>query len=521
MTVNLRKILGVALPIILIVSFSLFINARMNKIADTDSFYHIQHAAIYKETGLLNNSFPWAQYSVVNKYSADIWYGFHMLLLPLTNFPDLLDGMEAGSIAITIIASLLFFLALLKLKVNWPYLWLFIFVFATADLMYRLTMLRPHPLSLGIVALIFAYLATENTKYSKVIICLLGAAFSWIHLSLSWVPILVAVILAMIQYFQKQDFDFRKYLSLALGLFIGLILRPNPLGAIKIAYIQVVQLMLEKQSNIPLRFGLELSPFRWENFVDQLIPITVLLILGIGCLWWIFKNNGGTFLGGKFKSDAIAALTLTGIFFLMTFGIARRSNELFIAFAVIFIALAFERFHEAYRRQDWIYYSAVTIAVIAMIYMPFKTMYRFDTYIPNAFDAYRMKDVATWLKNNAQPEEIVFNIHWDRFAQLFYWNSNNYYINGMDPIFEYAYDPSLYWKTHFLAIDAGTSFTCGKIKCTKEEVEPTVDVLKKDFHASYIVIQKLRSPKLYAYLSSAPEFRKVFEGDTDAVFKVL
>ena len=320
---------------------------------------------------------------------------------------------------------------------------------------------------------------------------------------------------------QKQEVSGRKYLAVILGLIAGWILRPNPIGAARLAYIQVVKLLFEKQSNIPLRFGRELTPFVWENFVDQLIPITIIALTAAAFIGWFYWRKTWSASDADTKGPIISAAALAGVFFLLTFGVARRSNELFIGFAVIFAALVFTYMLKNTLRYDWPHYFAAILVILAVIYMPFKTIYRFDTYLAGTFEIDRFKAVSEWLNKNSQPEEIVFNIHWDRFAQLFYWNQRNYFINGMDPIFEYTYDPALYWKTHFLAIDAGTTHTCGKIKCTAEEVEPTPQVLKNDFGASYILVEKHRSPKVFEYLNSAPDFQKSFEDQRDALFKIL
>lgn len=505
----------------LVVSFSLFIHGRLTNASDADGFYHIRHSQIYRTTGLFNTSFPWVQYSVINQYSADIWYGFHIFILPFTYFQDLTDGINWGASFVTALAASLFFLSLLKLKIRWPLLWLGVFLFASADLLYRITMLRPHPLSLGLSMLLFAYLSTKETDRSRWLIFIIAAGISWLHLSLSWMGILIVAVIGVVEYMQKQPISARKYIAAMLGLLTGLILRPNPIGAIRLSYIQVVKLLFEKQGEVPLRFGRELMPFVWENFVDQLIPITVLILVAVGFIIWLIAAKKWRDIPVEFRSPIISGLVLGSIFFLLTFGVARRSNEIFIGFAVLFIGLAFSQVKLWISKYEWQHYALGIAIFIALIYMPFKTMYRFDTYMTGTFPVNRFKEVSEWLKANTQPKEIVFNAHWDRFAQLFYDNQHNYFINGMDPIFEYAYDPSLYWKTHFLAIDAATSHTCGKVRCLAEEVEPIAQVLKKDFRASYILVEKRRNPKLSGYLNTAPEFSKVLETEQDLLFRIL
>ena len=116
--------------------------------------------------------------------------------------------------------------------------------------------------------------------------------------------------------------------------------------------------------------------------------------------------------------------------------------------------------------------------------MPLFKAYNADAWAPDD-----MKESSLWLKENAKAGEIVFNTSWDQFGSLMYWNNQNYYINGMDPIFEYAFSPALYWKNHFLLADVGYTNTCGLIRCKQKEIETTPSVLINDFKASYIVLK--------------------------------
>lgn len=502
-----------------IITGTLLLHGSAAIIPDVDSFYHIRHAWLYRTEGIFDSALPWAQFSVVNTIGADLWYGFHILLIPLTLFSNMLTGIAIGGILITIATALLVYAALTRLRVRWPGFWLFVFVFATADLLYRITMLRPHPLSLGLSLLLFAFLVThdEDAKKEKRTlwyIFAIGAAFSWIHISLSWLPVLIALAVAGFRVLQKIQPQWRKLIVLGAGLLTGILLRPNPFGAIRLAYIQVFKLLFEKQGGLPIRFGRELTPFVFENFADQLIPITILLAAGGGFLVWLMIKKR---LPQEYKTALWGSALLALFFAYLTFGVARRSNEIFIGFAIIFLALLWTL---RPRFSVWWGGAIGIVMVAALFYMPFKTLYRYNTYLQNAFYPYRFAEAAAWLQNNTAPQEIVFHSHWDRFAQLFYWNPNNYYINGMDPIFLFAHDQSLYWKTHFYAIDQAGPFTCGKIRCEAGETESTYNVLVNDFHASYVFVEPLRSSKLYQYLQSDERFEKVFDNSSEAIFRI-
>ena len=83
--------------IIALVVFSaiaLFFHAYYPNISDPDSFYHIRHASLYRENGILNSNFPWVTKSAIGKFGADIWYGFHILLIPFTYGDNLIRNIK-------------------------------------------------------------------------------------------------------------------------------------------------------------------------------------------------------------------------------------------------------------------------------------------------------------------------------------------------------------------------------------------------------------------------------------------
>ncbi len=235
-------------------------------VSDGDSFYHLRHAWVYRTQGIFDSSFPWAQYSAVRTYAADLWYGFHILTIPLTFAEPLLAGMYLGAFLITITSLWLAFLAFRRLRVRWPLFWVFFLALITSDVLYRLTMLRPHPLSLSVLLLLFAYLVTEKSRGSQATIFLLAAVFSWNHIALIWLPVLVVGVVTLVRLLHRQLPEWGKLAAFFPGLALGILLRPHPGGALHLAYIQVVKLMVEKQGELPLRFGIELLPF----YLDQL-----------------------------------------------------------------------------------------------------------------------------------------------------------------------------------------------------------------------------------------------------------
>ncbi len=481
-------------------------------IADPDGFYHIRHAYIYRTQGLFDSSFPWTQFSVIKKYGADIWYGFHIFLIPFTYFADLTFGIKVAGAFITFTALAFFFWAIKRLGIKLPAVWPVMLVAISPDVLYRLTMTRPHNLTLGLGFLIFSFLI----KGGAAPLLIASALLSFIHLALAWVPILIALVVVAVKKLQKQDIEWKKIAAVAAGLTIGLAARPNPLGAVKLAFIQVVQILMAKLNQIPLYFGRELKSPDIYSIIQNILPILIILIAA----WILFRRKKiiPAPETQRLFTALYAGLALMIIFMILTLTVARRGYDALIGYGVITAAALTSMYLHKNPQHRKIILS--TVIIIIGLVASLNTLPLSKKYMDQAWKPNYMKEVSLWLKENTKPGEIVFNTRWDYFAGLFFWNPNNYYISGMDPIFQYAYNEPLYWKAHFLAIDKADKFTCGKIRCVQEETEDTHAALVNDFKASYLMLRQSQNPKLYFYLVKDNKFPLVFDNGQEAVFKI-
>jgi hypothetical protein len=91
----------------------------------------------------------------------------------------------------------------------------------------------------------------------------------------------------------------------------------------------------------------------------------------------------------------------------------------------------------------------------------------------------------------------------------------------MDPIFQYAYRPELYWEGyHLLKYRAGQS-TCGAAACDEANSKEIYDALKKDFQARYLFLLKPEDLPLYYFLLSDSRFSLRNESQDSAIFEIL
>src|SRR3989344_211365 len=255
----MNRLSKIKLVFILLVFFTLpaiFILGA-DKVLDPDSFYHIRHAWLYRTSGIFQTDFPWVQFSVIRSNPADIWYGFHLLLVPFTFFDNLVEGIYFSAIFFAATALAVFYFVLRRHRIAYSFFWVILLYFSTPDFIFRLNMSRPQTISIGLLALLFSFLVKPIGIWP---VFAVSAALALIHLSFFWAAILIAITAAATIFIIQKHLDWKNLLAVFGGLAVGWLLRPNPFGALKILKTQLVDLLAVKQVGLPLLFGEELRP---------------------------------------------------------------------------------------------------------------------------------------------------------------------------------------------------------------------------------------------------------------------
>ncbi|MDP1728723.1 MAG: hypothetical protein Q8L27_00785, partial [archaeon] len=142
-----------------------------------------------------------------------------------------------------------------------------------------------------------------------------------------------------------------------------------------------------------------------------------------------------------------------------------------------------------------------------------------------------------YLSKNLKKGEIVYNVTWDWFPQLYYYAPDQNYVIGLEPKLTYLYNPRLYWLWQNIA----KGYVCETEKCPeieqrdvkemrnrekalpwiKEKGNNIADVVINDFKSHYIV-----SSRDYVQLNNVLNNSKRFEKVLDSrgqyfIYKVL
>ena len=494
-----------------------------------DAFYHLGHARLYAQQGPLTEEFPWTAYSVIRLHAADLWYGFHLLLIPFTFLPEVALQIKLSSVFVLLSTMGLFYCALRRNRVCCPYLWPILMLLISPALLVRLLMTRPHVLDLGLLALLAAFLL----RGSAWAVGLVALAIAFVHLNLVWAIPLVVLATLLVKFLVERQWEWPKLLAALAGGVLGWLLRPNPFGAAKLLYVQIVDIAVAKARGLPLTFGCELGTGSDHlSLMPPEVRANMLLFLALWALAsaisLVALLSPRLRLAAHQRTVLWTNFLLSLVFLLITYGLCWRGIDLWVPFSLTLLAavLTFVVYGRSTDGEPWLRRPArgliVALGAMLFAFTAWHVVGQHSGCVASVgAEPYRLRAAAEWLREHAEPGEIVFNNHWDLFPELFFWNPRNYYIGGMDPIFQYRFDPQLYWKAHHLDRGSGVRYTWGAPERSRDLREDTYTVLRDDFHASYIVVATDRTPNLYRYLRDDPRFALGYEGEGLAVFELL
>jgi hypothetical protein len=492
------------------------------RIAAVDSFYHIGHAAEYLSRGLFDTSFPWATQSVIRDLGADLWWGFHVVLAPFTLFDDPATGIRVAAVVLTLLLAAAFLFVLLRHAVPHAGWWTALFLIAVPNVLYRYLMVRPHVLSLGL-ALILASVLVRGRRWQVLVVT---AAMVWLHLSLFWMAPGMVAAYVLVRFFTRYSerptgavSPLGAILAVAGGAVLGWLARPAPLASVRLAYVQIVQLFTEKIGDRPLSFAVELDPLSLPelgrtSWFFLAIWIGTVLFAALGAR----RPHGSTVPSEDTtrKTLLMLAVLVSLAFGVLTVFSARRALVEFVAFGFLAVPLAWSALEQRSRQR-----TALALGVLLVAHVPWAARRHMLNIELVARPPHAMSDAATWLAVNSAPGDVVFHARWDSFGPLFARNRRNYYLGGMDPIFQYAHHPGRYWEHFFLSGDLIAEYTCDAFPCYEGAATGTHEAIRDHFGAVWALVEPARNPKLTAFLTEDPGFELRLQTASERIFRVL
>jgi hypothetical protein len=461
---------------------------------DNDGYYHIKLAELMRTEGL-RPAFPWLPLTILNaREYYDHHFLFHVALIPFT-LGDLRLGAKWAAVGFASLAFLSIWWLLRSQRVPFSFLWAMGLLAVSEAFIYRMSITRAQSLSVAVLVV-------------GLHLCLQGK-FKWLA------P------LAFLYVWLYDAFPLLIAFALIYTLSVGLIERRIELRPLFYAGVGTL-------------LGLFINPYFPHNLVfiyNHLLPkLSEATAVSVGSEWYPYNTNQlleNSLLSLAAFASGVLALGLQGkrmdtrtafsLFVALLFGLmlfqARRFIEYFPPFSLIFAVFAWTPLVEDFlagghiraARLPWRTWLVGGGLLLVLVPGTWNTLQAAAESIQGAKPYGLYAEALAWLRQNTPAGERVFQTDWDDFPRLFFYNTHNTYLVGLDPTYLQLYNADLY--------DRWVEITDGKVP------QPSGDILAR-FGSKY-VITDLAHTRFIARANNDPGLEKVYEDEEAVVYRVV
>lgn len=500
--------------------------------ADPDSFYHVKMAMLIKENGIIRE-FPYLQYTILKQYFADHHFLYHLFLVPFVTILPPLVGVKLATITFSSLAIVVFYWVLKNLGAKGAGFYAFVLM-TSASFVFRINLTKAQSLAL-IAYLLGLYFILKKKYYSLAVLSFL---YVWLYGGWPLIYVLSGAYFIsgiFLRYTMRQKFFGSRWKNILFGRHFSL----NGRAAWE-------WMRMEYKIFFPVTVGvlagLVINPFFPQNlffYWYQIVKIAILgskNVIGVGGEWYSYNPielmaSGSLafiivvvaltffFLLIKKQNVSTVMLFLLTIFFFAITVKSRRNVEYLTPTMLLFSALALTIFSKEmdiknflqelrkFLKEQKILLAGVILPLILVPYVLVRDYFGVRKAYVKGLQFIKYQGAAEWLKKNTPERSIVFHSNWDEFPLLFYHNSRNYYLVGLDPTFMYNYDPELFekWKNISLGI----------------EKENMYKIIKNDFRAEYVFIDISRHEEMDKNMKNNFLFEEMFRDEKTVVYRVL
>jgi hypothetical protein len=498
---------GLFLLAIIILVLSLIQFSTPNLVGN-DGYYHIKMADLMRTEGL-KPYFPWLPLTILNPGEfSDHHFLFHMLMIPFT-LGDLILGAKWASIFFASFAFICVWWLLRNQHIPYAGLWTLGLLATSEAFLYRMSMPRAQSLSLAILVLGLNFLLQKKYWY----LLPLSFIYVWLYDAFPLI-IILAVIYILSQWMIEGDLKFRPLIFVLVGVTFGLLINPYFPDNIIFGARHLIPKLLGEAD---VRVGNEWYPYETTQLLSN-SPLGLFAFLS-GVVALGLRNR-------RMDTRTAAAFFLAVFFGLMLFQ-SRRFIEYFPPFALIFAAMAWAplimyptqkllQFSANLNRNqitgdipavEWKYSKwlpGAGLAIILILGIWFTGRAAREN-LQDTKPAGRYSQSSNWLIENTPQGTRVFQTDWDDFPRLFFYNTWNTYLIGLDPTFMQIKDQALF--DQWVAI-------------TKGEVESPGQKIFEEFSAEYILTD-LSHQKFIERVGEDPEIVEVYRDNEAILFRVL
>lgn len=515
-----------------------------------DHYFHFRFASRLLDDGFFNSfrNFKTIYFTGIAQGDHFLYYNFifYLVLIPFTFITPLFLAIKLYAIVSVSLIGIILYLIFRKLDIKYAFLWAVGFFTAIGlGSFWRLFLSRPFVLSPLIILLLL--LAIHKKKYFWIFILSFIPLF-W-HTATFFVPILAATV-----YFLCYGFYYREYLWREIGLvFLGVfsavsvanMIDPGFFISIRDNLFSVLSDVLNLSGNsVVISEGNEVYPKNFFDLLNQNYFLCLLFILSVVfyALNFLKDIKKAVFFPDELKKRKIITMVffvISTIFIVAIPVISNRFSDFFIFFSWIFIVLVFSEIFSFIEFKDIQIRKFAGYAVLVCLVYFFlnNTLQLNDMFATRGSHPETFSEVGNYLSKNLKKGDVVYDVTWNWFSQLYYYAPDQNYVIGLEPKLTYLYSPRLYWLWQNIA----KGYVCEKESCPDVESESTIkirnkkeyvawtrdngnkiaDIIINDFQSHYIV-SSTEYAELNFTLNNNKRFKRVVNSNNKYfVYRVL
>jgi hypothetical protein len=470
------------------------------RLYDGDSYFHARAAQQLAEYGV-RLEFPQTAFSTWRDRYSDKDFLFHAALIPFVGENASIPGAKRATLTLDALLLAAFGFALVRLRVRFA--WAAVLLLAASEPWIWLHLVKTRPHLLGLALLLLELVLVLEGRWKT--LALAAAAHTLAHtsfLALLALPVAHAIACGL----RKERIAWRPAAGIALGIGAASLLHPYFPNNLTIAFdqaIEVARSVSGARSGVPPDvFGSELMPISLAGFL-QLWPV------------WASALAAGFALLARWRNAApsAAALTLFGFAAALLFACALANRFAFFFVPVAVLAAwraASECFGEASLRELLRNRGAAALAgalALCCALGAARTLPALPARIAAAeAPTERLRAAISFLDRHAAPGDVVYHNFWIPFAPLYYFRPDGTYIEGLDPIFLYRFDPALFAKM---------------LRVYRGDASDAYTIVASDFGARFVFVQKSAAERAMALgLMRDAHFRLIYRDAHALIFEV-
>jgi hypothetical protein len=462
--------------------------------AGTDDYYHTRIADQIIVQGNLRLDFPWLPLTILNQDQfVDHHLLYHLYLSPWIHWGGVIGVKIAQSLVLGAI-TLVFWSLLRYLQVQKAMIWTVALLAISSPFLYRMLMIRTQAMAILLLLMTLHVLFRKQYYW----LAILAFAFTWLYNGFIFLPAMV-ILYAVSAWVSDRQLTWQPVVFAVGGMLLGLIINPYFPQNISFVFDHLGEKIDLAES---IKVGSEWYPYTTAALLEHSLGAMLAMVIGIlaSGLRHIKRDRVETFL------LMLALLTLYMLFR------SRRFIEYFPIFSLLFCTVVVGRKGIQWDSLLPRFLVKKRSRLIMLVGLLFPLIFLTANTLSNVYDDLQntkgfdyMAGASDWLTQNTEEGSLVFQTDWDDFPSLFFHNTYNTYLVGLDTTY-LQLENAFYWN-QWLAITRGL-------------VERPSVVIQETFKSEYAV-SDTRHEEFAKIADADPNMKLVYRDSNSLIWQII